>query len=151
MEDTMSFKSLIPLAFALSLASGTALADNTANAAPTNSTSIQNSMRGDRTDNLPDNGMISLTGTVERVINNDEFDLSYGGGVIRVDTNDAWPNLFKRDANTAARQLSVGDRVSVMGKIDNNFFTKREVDAYSLRHEQGGEIFNYEPKVKASR
>jgi uncharacterized protein YdeI (BOF family) len=146
----MSPKSLIPLALVCSLSAGMAVAaDNTTNSSTM--TNVQNSMRAERTDNLPDNGMISLTGTVERVVNNDEFDINYGGGTMRVDTNDAWPNLFKRDANVAGKQLSVGDRVYVMGKIDNNFFTKREIDAYSLRHEQGGEIFNYEPQVKANR
>jgi hypothetical protein len=96
-----------------------------------------------RTDNLPEKGSVTIAGTVSKITDSDEFDLSYDGGMIHVDTNDAWPNIFKKDANNAAKQLMVGDHVVVMGKIDDNFFSKREIDAKSLRFEQGGQIFSY--------
>jgi len=96
-----------------------------------------------RTDNLPERGMITIAGTVAKITDADEFDLNYEGGTIHVDTNDAWPNIFKKDANNATKQLAVGDHVVVDGRIDNNFFAKREIDAKSLRFEQGGQIFTY--------
>lgn len=87
---------------------------------------------------------VTLSGTVGAITDDDEFTLNYGGGQIEVDTNDAWPNLFNSDANNAARVINKGDHVVVSGKIDNDWFGERELDAYSLRHQRGKEVFNYE-------
>ncbi len=97
----------------------------------------------EKTDNLPEKGTVIIAGKVGTIEGGDQFTLNYDGGTIRVDTNDAWPNIFKKDANTATKQLTVGDNVVVTGKIDDNFFSKREIDAKSLRFEQGGQIFSY--------
>jgi hypothetical protein len=98
----------------------------------------------DRTDNLPNKGTVTISGEVAKISDKDEFDLAYDGGMIHVDTNAAWPNIFHKDANNATKQLAVGDHVVVTGKIDNNFFSKREIEAHSLSFENGGQIFSYE-------
>lgn len=97
-----------------------------------------------------DDSYVTLSGTVGGVSDKDEFTLNYGGGTIKVDTNDAWPNLFNRDANNATRYIREGDRVVVTGKVDDNWFTQRELDAYSLRHQRGSEVFNYEAERRSA-
>lgn len=80
---------------------------------------------------------ITLTGTVGNIIDDDEFQLNHAGGVITVDTNDSWPDLFRKDAPTL---LKTGDRVTVTGKVDNNLFSTNEIEAYRL--EVSGEQFS---------
>lgn len=72
---------------------------------------------------------ITITGTVGSITDEDEFQLNHAGGTITVDTNDAWPDLFRADAGTV---LNTGDRVSVTGKVDNNLFSGNEIEAYRL-------------------
>lgn len=72
---------------------------------------------------------ITISGTVGEITDGDEFMLNHAGGMIKVDTNDTWPDLF---ANDAATLLKTGDRVSVTGKVDNNLFTTNEIEAYRM-------------------
>lgn len=48
-----------------------------------------------------------------------------------VDTNDSWPNLFDKKASEI---LKTGDRVRVSGEVDDNLFTKKEIDATRVTH-----------------
>lgn len=72
---------------------------------------------------------ITISGTVGNIVEEDEFQLNHAGGLITVDTNDAWPDLFRTEAAT---MLKTGDRVSVTGKVDNNLFSGDEIEAYRL-------------------
>lgn len=80
--------------------------------------------------NAQDGTYISITGTVGRVLDTDEFVLKTTNGDINVDTNDRWPMLFNKTANQ--RTLTAGDKVMVRGIIDDNYFTKKEIDAESI-------------------
>lgn len=78
---------------------------------------------------LNDNAYVTLSGTVGEITDADEFMLKYKGYRIQVDTNDYWPNLFGKDA---IQVLKPGDKVTVTGKVDDNWFTKKEIDATSI-------------------
>lgn len=107
-------RAMLPAALAglMLSASATAYADNAA-------TALQN------------NAFVTLSGTVGEIRDADEFELKYATGTIMVDTNDAWPNLFKQDAIGI---LKPGDRITVSGRVDENFFTKKEIDATAISH-----------------
>lgn len=85
---------------------------------------------------LENDSYVALSGTVGEITDGDEFMLNTASGSITVDTNDEWPGLFKSDVG---RILSTGDKVTVTGRIDENLFTQKELEAYSLSHE--GESF----------
>lgn len=72
---------------------------------------------------------ITISGTVASIKDSDEFVLKHANGSIDVDTNDAFPDLFKKDAATVLKE---GDRVVVTGKVDNNLFAANEIEAYRL-------------------
>ncbi|MCH2546300.1 MAG: NirD/YgiW/YdeI family stress tolerance protein [Alphaproteobacteria bacterium] len=78
---------------------------------------------------------ITLSGTVGEITDNDEFKLKHPGGTIMVDTNDTWPDLFRKDADTI---IKMGDRVTVTGKVDNNLFAANEIEAYQLTVDGSG-------------
>ena len=90
-----------------------------------------------------DDSYVTVAGTVAAIGSGDEFELNYGTGSIKVDTNDAWPNLFKTEANNAGKYLKEGDHVVVNGIIDDNWFARKEIDAHSLRFQNGGQIISY--------
>ena len=79
--------------------------------------------------NLVNNSYVTLSGVVGEVTEGDEFELRYGGGTVMVDTNDTWPDLFKKDASMF---IKTGDRITVTGRVDANFFDKKEIEAYRL-------------------
>ncbi len=81
---------------------------------------------------LPDNSYVTISGTVAEVLDADEFTVNYSGGTIKVDTNDAWPNLFRKEA---LEMLKPGDRVTITGKVDDNLFARKEIDASSISHQ----------------
>lgn len=72
----------------------------------------------------PDDTWITLNGTVQSV-SPDKFELDYGGGVVTVEMTDG-----DRDAD--AYQLLRGDKVSVTGLIDDDFFETTSIDASSV-------------------
>lgn len=98
----------------------------------------------------PDDSYITLSGTVGSMVDQDEFYLNYGKGRVKVDTNDKWPNMFKPEANNVTRVLKEGDHVVVTGKVDDNWFTNREIEASSIRHQRGGQVFSYDLDPNAS-
>jgi len=73
-------------------------------------------------------GYVTVSGTVSRVLDKDRFSLDYGNGVTQIDYDDALHDLFHK----SARQLKVGDKVTVTGKIDDNWFSKHEILASSI-------------------
>ena len=81
----------------------------------------------------PDDTWISTTGVVESV-RPDEFDMDYGEGVITVEFDDG-----DRDAD--AYVLDEGDRVTVYGLIDDDFFESRTIEASSVFVENIGTYF----------
>lgn len=85
--------------------------------------------RADQT--LEANTYVTLSGTVEGTPETNSFTLRYTGGSIRVDTNDAWPDLFRKDA---AEILKPGDQVTVTGRVDDALFSAKEIDAMSISH-----------------
>lgn len=80
---------------------------------------------------LRNNAYVTLTGTVGDITDADEFTLNYKGGSIKVDTNDYWPDLFAKDA---LEVLKPGDQITVTGVVDDNYFTKKEIDATSIAY-----------------
>ena len=72
----------------------------------------------------PDESWISLSGTVESVAA-DRFTLDYGEGAITVEMDDG-----DRDAD--AYQLLAGDKVTVTGQIDDDFFEMTKIEASSV-------------------
>ncbi|MGE0753598.1 MAG: NirD/YgiW/YdeI family stress tolerance protein [Alphaproteobacteria bacterium] len=81
---------------------------------------------------LKDDMYVTLHGTVKEVTDKDEFTMNYNGGIIKVDTNDKWPNLFTEGAELVLRP---GDAVRVAGEIDDNYFAGKEIEATSLTHD----------------
>ncbi len=75
-------------------------------------------------------GYVTLSGTVSKILDSDRFVLDYGNGVTQVDYDDALHDLFKK----IDRKIKVGDKVTVTGKIDNSWFTKREILVSSILH-----------------
>jgi uncharacterized protein YdeI (BOF family) len=80
---------------------------------------------------MKDNSYVTISGKVGEILDADEFNLSYSGGAIKVDTNDGWPNLFRTDA---IEVLKPGDKITVTGLVDDNLFVKKEIDAISISH-----------------
>jgi len=72
----------------------------------------------------PDDTWINVSGTVTEV-NPDAFVLDYGQDTITVEMDDG-----DRDAD--AYKLVFGDKVNVSGKIDDDFFEKRTIEAASV-------------------
>jgi uncharacterized protein YdeI (BOF family) len=72
----------------------------------------------------PDDTWISISGTVDTVRPN-SFTLDYGKGVITVEMDDG-----DRDAD--AYKLVKGDKVTVNGKIDDDLFETRTIEAGSV-------------------
>jgi len=75
--------------------------------------------------NYKDGSHVMLTGTAQNIMD-DEFDLNYGNGSIHVEMEDwAW------DKNLA-NYIQQGDKVTVSGQIDDDWFEKREIEANNV-------------------
>lgn len=72
---------------------------------------------------MPDDSWVSLSGTVVEA-SLGSFVLDYGSGTIGVETD--W------GAAIEGYELSEGDRVTVYGEIDDDFFTATEIEAESV-------------------
>lgn len=81
----------------------------------------------------PDDTWISISGEVESV-DPQEFLLDYGDGVVTVEMDD-----FDLDAD--ALVLNVGDRVTVHGLVDDDFFETTSIEAGSVYVEELGTYF----------
>lgn len=81
----------------------------------------------------PDDTWISISGEVESVAP-DAFVLDFDEGVITVEMDDG-----DRDAD--AYKLVAGDRVTVYGKIDDDLFETRTIEASSVYVENIGTVF----------
>jgi uncharacterized protein YdeI (BOF family) len=79
------------------------------------------------------NTWISLSGQVEAV-QPDRFQLDYGDGIVAVEMDDG-----DRDAD--AYKLMPGDRVTVNGRVDDDFFEKTTIEAGSVYVENIGTYF----------
>jgi len=75
-------------------------------------------------------GYVTLSGTVSKILDNDRFELDYGNGITQIDYDDALHELLKK----SGRKIKRGDRVTVTGKIDNSWFTKRQILVSSILH-----------------
>jgi uncharacterized protein YdeI (BOF family) len=73
-------------------------------------------------------GYVTISGTVSKILDSDRFVLDYGNGVTQVDCDDALHELLKK----SDRKIKTGDKVTVSGKIDNEWFTKREILVSSI-------------------
>lgn len=82
---------------------------------------------------MADNTWITLSGEVESV-DRDSFMLDYGDGYILVEMDDG-----DRDAD--AYKLLKGDRVTVSGQIDDDFFETTKIEASSVYVENIGTTF----------
>lgn len=92
-------------------------------------------------------GYVTISGTVADILDGDRFMLDYGNGKIQVDTNDAIRNWFKSNASFGIKK---GDKVTVTGKLDNNWFTKKEIDAYSITHDTDNYTLGFNPNTATS-
>ncbi len=81
----------------------------------------------------PDDSWISISGTVDSV-SPDSFILNYGDGVIKVEMDDG-----DRDAD--AYKLVAGDKVTVNGMIDDDFYETTKIEASSVYVENLGTTF----------
>lgn len=72
-----------------------------------------------------DGAPVVLTGTVD-AIRSDEFDLNYGTGKITVEL-DGWGWT-----GNETRYLRTGERVTISGRIDDDLFEGREVEAENI-------------------
>ena len=81
----------------------------------------------------PDDTWISISGTV-RSVTADTFMLDYGAGDLIVEMDDG-----DRDAD--AYQLLPGDKVTVTGRVDDDFFEKTTLEASSVYVEKIGTHF----------
>lgn len=82
---------------------------------------------------MADNTWITLSGEVESV-DRDSFMLDYGDGYILVEMDDG-----DRDAD--AYKLLKGDKVTVSGQIDDDFFETTKIEASSVYVENIGTTF----------
>lgn len=80
-----------------------------------------------------DDTWISISGTVDAVTA-DSFVLDYGDGTVRVEMDDG-----DRDAD--AYKLLKGDKVTVSGRIDDDFFETTKIEASSVFVENLGTTF----------
>jgi uncharacterized protein YdeI (BOF family) len=100
---------------------------------------------------LTHNDYVTLSGTVGKVLSGDEFELNYGAGMIKVDTNDAWPELFQQDRDKAAYRVKTGDRVTVTGRVDKNWMTANEIEAETITYGSGAMTTTYRhPKMRGT-
>ncbi len=81
----------------------------------------------------PNNAWISIDGTV-KIVTADAFTLDYGKGLITVEMDDG-----DRDAD--GYKLLPGDKVTVSGKIDDDFFEQTTIEASSVYVEKLGTYF----------
>jgi len=81
----------------------------------------------------PNNTWINISGTVKSVTS-DSFILDYGAGTVIVEMDDG-----DRDAD--GYKLLSGDKVTVNGKIDDDFFEKTSIEASSVYVESVGTLF----------
>jgi len=82
---------------------------------------------------VPDDSWVTVDGTVESV-EADSFMLDYGEGMITVEMDDG-----DRDAD--AYKLLAGDKVTVTGMIDDDFYERRTIEASSVYVEKLGTYF----------
>lgn len=80
-----------------------------------------------------DDTWISISGTVD-VVHPNSFVLDYGDGMIKVEMDDG-----DRDAD--AYKLLNGDKVTVSGRIDDDFFEMTKIEAASVFVENLGTTF----------
>lgn len=81
----------------------------------------------------PDNTWISIDGTVEEV-SADSFELDYGQGNITVEMDDT-------DRDAEDYKLMEGDRITVSGVIDDDFYETTKIEAASVYVEELGTHF----------
>lgn len=77
-------------------------------------------------------GYVTLSGTVSKILDPDRFELDYGNGKTQIDYDDALRELFKRTDRKI--KIKAGDKVTVTGRLDNNWFVKREILVSSILH-----------------
>ena len=97
--------------------------------------------RGDENPNpytRADGTWISISGTVRSVTPN-TFALDYGDGIVTVEMDDG-----DRDAD--AYKLIEGDKVTVYGKIDDDFYETTTIEASSVYVEKLGTYFYASPR-----
>ena len=82
---------------------------------------------------MANNTWITISGSIESV-SSDTFILDYGDGLITVEMDDG-----DRDAD--AYKLMTGDKVTVSGKIDDDFFEVATIEASSVYVENLGTTF----------
>jgi uncharacterized protein YdeI (BOF family) len=85
----------------------------------------------------PDDTWISISGTVKSVTR-DSFTLDFGDGMVIVEMDDG-----DRDAD--AYKLVEGDKVTVNGMIDDDFFETTSIEASSVYVEKLGTYFYASP------
>ncbi len=74
--------------------------------------------------NMEDGNWVTISGTVEEV-GDDYLNLNYGDKTVRVDMSD-------RDWFEDSKSLLKGEQISIVGKVDENLFSKNSIEAESV-------------------
>lgn len=118
---------LLGMCCALALTASPVLAADTSNTnmgVGSNQTGANSTMNADRKVGQAEDGeWIRLSGTVSSV-SDDAFTLDYGKDKITVETDDF--------ASDTLRSLKKGDRVTVSGRIDDGFFSSKDIVASTV-------------------
>lgn len=115
------------LAVSTAPAIATEMRDQASNASATDKATVKNAANRE---------WISLSGTVKSV-SDDDFTLNYGDGQIVVEMD----NYGWQDQG----YLKSGDRVSVTGRIDNDFYEMKKIEASSVFVPGRNEYFSANP------
>jgi len=91
-------------------------------------------------------GYVTLSGIVSKILDKDRFELDYGNGVTQIDYDDALHDLYTK----SDRKIKAGDKVTVTGKIDNAWFTKRQILVSSILHITDNYILLYKRHVSGA-
>ncbi len=91
-------------------------------------------------------GYVTLSGTVSKILDENRFELDYGNGITQIDYDNALRDLFEN----IDRKIKAGDKVTVTGRLDNNWFTKREILVSSILHIADNYILLYKRPVAAA-
>ncbi len=86
-------------------------------------------------ESMKDDSWVTLSGTITKVDDEgEEFTLDYGSGSIRVEVEDwSWGDRPDR--------IRQGDRVTVNGRVDDDLFQSKEIDAESVYDEGRGAFY----------
>ncbi len=89
---------------------------------------------------IPEHRQVVMTGMIRTIdYTENTFTLNYGGNVVTVQTDSPFKRLYEP---TATDRLVVGERVSVSGRVDENWMDQKIVDAYAITRANGEVLYS---------